>query len=272
MELVAQYLLLYSMSGDPGDFSDLVDYNYQRAKMRIMLKTTEQDHHKALYVNIRNYVDQNFPKDVKVEFGGDVMFWLAQVNYIVAGKIQNIVLAIIIVMLFCMLVFRSVIGGMLSVIPLAISSILTFGLMGFLGIRLETGTAIITAIGIGIGVDFAIHYILRMREECVKGLNLEEATRATLLTSGKAIIFDVISNIIGFIIFIFSGFIPLQNFGWLISFTMVTVAVGSLLVFPALFSLTRPNFLRQTNVFNQEEIAVNSRSHTAKKEEVIEVV
>jgi predicted RND superfamily exporter protein len=243
-DLVAQYLLLYSMSGDPGDFNDLVDYGYQRAKIRVMLETTEQDIHKALHANIMEYSEANLGNLASVEFGGDVMFWLAQVKYIVSGKIQNIVLAILVVLLVCVLVFRSFIGGLLSIVPLTISSMLTFGLMGFLGIRLETGTAIITAIGIGIGVDFAIHFLMRFREERSNGNDMLKSTEITMITSGKAIIYDVISNIIGFIVFIFSGFIPLQNFGWLISFTMITVAIGSLLVFPALVSYVNPKFMR----------------------------
>ena len=85
---------------------------------------------------------------------------------------------------------------------------------------------------------------MRFKEERQTGCDIANATENTMVTSGKAIIYDVISNIIGFIVFIFSGFIPLQNFGWLISFTMLTVAIGSLLVFPAAISYLNPKFLQ----------------------------
>lgn len=244
-EAIAQYLLLYSMSGDPSDFSDLVDYNYQRAKVRVMLTSTEQDLHQDLYDNLHQYAQVHFEDQARIDFGGDVMFWLAQVRYIVEGKIQNIILAIVIVALFCMLVFRSLYGGLICIIPLAVSTLFTFGIMGFLGWRLETSTALITAIGVGIGVDFAIHYITRFREELGKGTTMEIANQQTMLSSGKAIIYDVFSTILGFIVFLTSGFIPLQYFGVLITLTMISVAVASLIVFPAFFVTFQPTFLYQ---------------------------
>ncbi|MDY8138351.1 efflux RND transporter permease subunit [Aquimarina sp. 2201CG5-10] len=248
---IAQYLLLYSISGDPGDFGDLVDYDYQRAKVKLFLTTSEQADHIRLYETFKSYAATNFGETANVEFGGEVMFWLAQVNYIVIGKIQNILLAIFVVLIFCMLVLRSFVGGILSVVPLTVSSILTFGVMGFLGIRMEAGTAIITAIGIGIGVDFAIHFLLRFQEEIKQAGNLEIATQATLQTSGKAIVYDVISNVLGFMVFIFSGFLPIQYFGWLISLTMITVAFGSLVFFPALIAVFKPKFYTK-HYTNQE--------------------
>ncbi|MFQ6084072.1 MAG: RND family transporter [Candidatus Aminicenantia bacterium] len=242
--LVAQYLLLYSMSGDPGDFDDLVDYDNQRAKVRVMVQTSDQDDHKRLYNAFQEYVNTHFDQNVNIEFGGMLMVWIAQVGYIVTGKIQNIILAIIIVWLFCVAVFRSFVGGLFSIIPLTVATLLTFGIMGFIGIRLEMGTAIITAVAVGIGVDFAIHYISRFKEEIRKTRDIEKSTVNTMLSSGKAIIYDMMSNILGFVVFIFSGFLPIQYFGWLISLTMLTVGFGSLVMLPAMFAVFKPKFIR----------------------------
>lgn len=231
---IAQYLLLFSMSGSSGDIDELVDEDFQRAKIRMMLTTSEQDDHTAIYNNLKNYAANEFKEGASLSFGGDVMFWLSQIKYIVKGKIENIILAIVIITIFCMAVFRSFRYGLLSAVPMIFSSIVTFGLMGLLGIRLEIGTSVITAMGIGIGIDFAIHFIMRYRQELQKQNSEEEAIHITMATAGKAIFFDVFSNIIGFMVFVFSGFLPVQNFGWLISFTMITVAFGSVLLMPAL--------------------------------------
>jgi len=145
-EEIAQYLLLYGMSGNPGDFNALIDYDYRRTKVRMMLTSSDQEDHKQLYRALDRYAKENF-QDVKVEFGGEAMLWLAQVDYIVVGKIQNIVCAILIVLLMCALAFRSFKYGLVSIIPLTIASLLTFGTMGFIGIRLETATASYRASG-----------------------------------------------------------------------------------------------------------------------------
>ncbi|NOZ03907.1 MAG: RND family transporter [FCB group bacterium] len=241
--LIAQYLLLYSMSGDPGDFEDIVDYDYQRAKIRIMIRTSDQDDHKRLYRDLRHYAKTHFDQGVEIEFAGSVMSWLARIQYIVRGEIQNIIMAIVIIFLFCLIVFRSLSGGLLSIVPLSIATMITFGLMGFIGIRLEMGTSIITAIAVGVGVDFAIHFVSRFKEEFPKTGDTEKATVTTLTTTGKAIIFDMFSNILGFSVLIFSGFTPVQNFGWLVSLTMITSGFGSLVILPPLFAAFKPRFI-----------------------------
>ncbi|UII26523.1 MMPL family transporter [Fulvivirga maritima] len=233
---IAQYLLLYSVSGSSGNFEQLVDQDYQRAKIRMMLTTSEQNVHTNIYNAIKSYGASHLSPEIAIAYGGEVMFWLAQIKYIVKGKIENIALSIAIIMVFCIVLFRSFKYGLISAIPMIGSSIMTFGLMGFLGIRLEISTAVITAIGIGIGIDFAIHYLARFRQEIEQGASSTSASEVTMKTSGRAILYDVFSNIIGFIVFIFSGFIPVQNFGWLICFTMLTVSVSTLVLFPALLT------------------------------------
>lgn len=236
--LIAQYLLLYSMAGDPGDFSSLVDYDYQRAKIRVMLTTSNQEVHLQYYEKFKTYAKEHFPESVKIELGGEALFWVSQVRYIVMGKLQNILLALGSVLFLCIVILRSFKQGLLSLVPLTLSSLFTFGFMGFVGIRLEMGTAIITAMCVGIGIDFAIHYIYRFKREFILTGNNQETYNNTILSSGKAILFDVLSNILGFIVFIFSGFLPIRNFGWLISLTMITVSLITLTLLPALLSLT----------------------------------
>ena len=165
-ELVAQYLLLYSISGDPADFAEIVDYDYQRTKIRIMLTTFAAERAPS---GVRGAADlcrdRVRPGGSRVEFGGDVMFWLAQIHHIAVGKVYNILTGIAFVLLFCGLTFRSVTAGFFSILPLVISTTLTFGLMGFVGIRLEAATAILTSIAVGVGVDFALHYLINFRQE-----------------------------------------------------------------------------------------------------------
>lgn len=238
---IAQYLFLYSMSGNPGDFNALIDYDYQRTKVRVMLTSSDQEDHKEFYYALINYAHNNC-EHVSIELGGEVMFWLAQVDYIVHGKIQNILLAIGVILILCSFVFRSITYGIISIAPLTIASLFTFGVMGFLGLRLETATAIITSIGIGIGIDFAIHYITALRREMAIHNDLSIAVQGVMLTSGKSIFLDVITNMFGFIVFLLSGFIPVQQIGWLISLTMLGACLGSLCLFPALFKIFKVSF------------------------------
>lgn len=267
---IAQYLLLYSMSGDAADFDDLVDYDYQRAKIKFFLTTSEQDDHLRIYESFKKYTQENFGESAKIEFGGEVMFWLAQIRYIVQGKVENILYAILSVLVLCMFTFRSVKIGVLSIIPLTVSSIITFGLMGFLGMRLETGTAIITSIGIGIGIDFAMHYLLHFLNDLKTSKDVTLSLEHTMVTTGKAIVYDSTSNILCFMVFVFSGFLPIQYFGWLISFTMLTVSFGTLVMFPALFSIFKPKYNTTDTDENNFPDSNNKSDHSKTKVETLE--
>ncbi len=249
-DLVAQYLLLYSISGDPGDFAEIVDYDYQRTKVRVTFDTSEQREHRRLYEALKTYAATEMGPDVKVEFGGDVMFWLAQMRHIAVGKVYNIVASIAFVLLFCAVTFRSMTAGLFSISPLVIATALTFGLMGFVGIRLEASTAILTSVAVGVGVDFALHYLINFRQELQSAqseVDIEAIATRVFMTGGKPILFDMISNILGFSVLMFSSFLPVRYFGWLISLTMVSVGIATLLVMPALIAVFRPRFLMARN-------------------------
>jgi len=249
---IAQYQLLSSMSGSPGEQASLIDYANQRIKIRVMLTTSEQEDHKALYTHLKNKADTIFSPELNVEFGGDVMFWLAQIQYIVEGKILNIIASILVVFLFCSFIFRAITAGLLSIIPLTVATLITLSMMGFLGIRLDVGTAIVTAIGVGIGVDFTIHYLKRTLIENKLHQNIEKSLLISGHTSGKAIFYDTISNVAGFSVFILSGFQPLQFFGWLISLMMISSAAATLIIFPAVISLLGRSLLTRDHVPESE--------------------
>jgi uncharacterized protein len=238
-ELIAQYLLLYSMSGSPGDFSNLVDHDYQRAKIQVVLKTSEPQDHKRLYHLARAYLATHMP-EAKASFGGDVMLWLAQIDYIVKGKIENTITSIITILLFCMLVYRSLLGGFISIIPLSISIAAIFGMMGFIGIRLDIGTAILTAIVAGLGIDYALHYLTRFREEISQDKETAAACMAVAHTSGKAITFDVMANVFSFSVLLFSGFLPIKYFGGLMALSNLVVGLNTIILFPVLLTLFNP--------------------------------
>jgi len=107
--------------------------------------------------------------------------------------------------------------------------------MGLIGIRLGISTSLLTAMIVGIGIDFAVHYLIsyykekKTQEENIAFVNTSQDT-------GKAISYDAISNIVGFSILSFSGFLPLQHFGWLLAFSMLLIFINTIMIYPALVS------------------------------------
>jgi hypothetical protein len=126
----------------------------------------------------------------------------------------------------------------------AVGLLLNFGVMGWLGIPLDIATTLISSIAIGIGVDDAVHYLLRLRRTMRRGeTDAARAMAATLAETGRAIIFTSVTMALGFSIFMVASFRPVVYFGGLTALSMVTTSVAALLVVPVLLLLVRPRFL-----------------------------
>lgn len=253
-ESIAQYLMLHEMSATPGEVNNFYDETYSKAHMQVFIKSSNPEDHENIQLAIAAKADQLFSGGVSIHFGGDVMHRIALGKYIVSGKIMNILLALFIVLFSTSLIFRSLKKGLFTLTPIVISLIMVFGFMGITGIRLGISTSLLTAMIVGIGIDFSIHYLVSFYRHIGEGL--ESAVRKTSTGSGQAIAYDAMSNIIGFSVLSISGFLPVQHFGWLLAFSMLLIFVNTLAIFPIMFGLsTMQN--DETNELNIEQLKYN---------------
>jgi predicted RND superfamily exporter protein len=237
---VAQYFELYSMSGDPDDFEKMVDFPYEHAMVTARLKTSSTKKLDSILGQLDELVRDD--TDVKLVGGfGAILHELAV--GVVNGQILSLILAILVVGALLMLLFRSVAAGVISAIPLALSMAVLFGLMGFFKIELNVATAMLSSIMIGVGVDYTIHFLWRYREERRKGHEPPEAVKTTLATTGRGIIFNALSVVIGFAVLMSSGFMPVRFFGFLIVVSILSCLIGAMILIPALCLVLRPRFL-----------------------------
>jgi len=241
---IAEYLLIYSMSGEPGDFDPYVDYDYRLANMVIFTHSDNTSDMLELWKNIQGFVAEKFPPNVKVNVGGSVAQSAALVQVIVKDKILNIAQIAAVVFLIASLVFRTPIAGLLVVTPLLLSVITNMGLMGLLGINLNIPTALTSALAIGIGADYAIYMLFRLREEFGKGSNVDEIFRKVLTTAGKACLFVASAVAGGYAVQAFSrGYYPHTWTALLIGTAMVVSVTAALTVMPALVLKFKPKFI-----------------------------
>ena len=168
-ELISQYLFLYSISGDPGDFNSYVDYNYRAAKMVILLKTGSNAYVKQLVDRLTAFTQAQFGSDVTVSFGGDVAQTIALTDTMVHGKIMNIIQICLVIFAVSAIAFRSLLAGVIVLTPLLLAVCAVFGVMGLAGIPLNIPNSLISAMAVGIGADYAIYLLYRMREQVAKG-------------------------------------------------------------------------------------------------------
>ena len=141
------------------------------------------------------------------------------------------------------LVFRSLIGGLLATFPMVMSVTMMFGLMGYMDIPLNMTTSMLTGILVGVGVDYTVHFLWHLRDHIQDGNSLDEAIANTMMISGKGILFNGLSVVVGFSALLFSIFVPVQIFGILVMGSILFCLFGALATLPALTSLINPDFL-----------------------------
>jgi predicted RND superfamily exporter protein len=245
-QAVAQYLLLYSMGGDREDLARLVDSDFQNAVITIYLRTDDNQAMKALTLATTAEADRLFAGlPVKARVGGGVTNAIALNETMVRGKTINLIQISILVVIITSVLLRSLIGGLLILLPLATSALVNLGLMGWAGIPLSMGTAAISAMAVGIGADYAVYFVFRVREEFHRCGDLRQATATALTTSGKAIAYVASAVAGGYLCLTFSGFKVHVQLGLLVALTMVVSSAATVAFLPAVLLRVNPRFLRR---------------------------
>lgn len=242
-DLVAQYLLLYSLSGDPQDFDSFVDNDYRRASVWVYLKNDSTTDAESLAQKVLPLIPQFFPVEVKVEMGGGLAELIALNDVIVQDKMRNMAQMVLVVFVLGALAFRSVVAGAFVVTPLLAVIVANFGIMGWLGTPLDITAMTSAAMGIGIGADYEIYLLYRFREELARSGNVLTATRESMLTSGKAIMFVALSIIGGYSVLQASDFFFFSQISTMVMATMAVSVFFALFFLRALMMVVKPRFI-----------------------------
>ena len=243
---VAQYLLLYAMGGDDEDLAHLVDRPFQRAVITAYLKTDDFRAMKAMTEATKAEAARLFAgTGVSANVGGGVTNVIALNETMVHGKTINLIQILVLVVVITAILLRSLAGGFLVLLPLATAALVNLGLMGWTGILLSMGTAAISAMAVGIGADYAVYFIFRVREEFQRTGDLREATATALTTSGKAIAYVASAVAGGYLCLALSFFKVHVLLGVLVALTMVTSSAATVAFLPSVILLVTPKFLRR---------------------------
>ncbi len=253
-EAIAQYLLLYSMSGDPDDFDEVVDYDYRQANMTVMLKDDHTASVKTVTQRINRYIQEHFSDEpVKVNLTGYAFITEIVVDMAVGGMLGSIIISILVIYIMTASMFRSFTGGFYNIIPIAMAMLLNFGLLGMLNVPIGFSNSVAFAVAMGVGVDYAIHLVFKFRNEAAKSADLADVIAITLKTSGRAILFNAIVVTAGFLVLTASNFTGHRDLGRLLSLSMLTSFIASVTLLPAALSFFRPSFAVPKQESSQEK-------------------
>ncbi len=228
--LIAQYLLLYEMSGDPENLWRVVTEDYKKANLTLQLKSDNSKALNSAIAIVEKYRPEFKKMGVQINYAGSGYKALVFTDLILEGQISSLILSLFIVIGLLSLMFKKLKIGLIGSIPIAITTVISFGIMGLFGIPLSSTTALISSIAIGIGIDYAVHFIERYRINAGRTHDKRLTSHYTMYHSGKAILFNAIVVIAGFLVLLFSVFPPNRSLGLLVSLNMFTSFVGTLTI------------------------------------------
>jgi hypothetical protein len=226
------------MSGDTDDFSSLIDYDYRTGLMTALMGNVTTTMIVEFVQDAEEMIQSVAGNDIKTTITGLLVIMRELVYLVVRSALISIVVSILMIFLISWIFFKKRLWALLAVTPLISAVILNFGLMGLFGVDLSHITAILSAIIIGVGVDFALHYIAQYRNISKSGIPTDSLTREVVEDVGYPIILDAVSNM-GFGALLFSVFIPIQYIGGLLIFAMVSTSVGTLTILAIIAELMK---------------------------------
>jgi len=229
-EMVAQYILLYEMSGDPENLNKVTDYNYTKLNVTFQLKSDNSKAINSALAVIGTYEDDFQASGVAINYAGSGYKGLVFTDLILEGQIKSLVMSLLIVIVLLSLMFKNIKVGLIGVVPISITAFIGFGTMGFLNIPLNTTTALLSSIAIGIGIDYAVHFIEQYRLNAATAGDKLPAARLTMNHAGRAIGFNALVVIAGFMVLLFSVFPPNRELGALVSLNMFTSLIGTVTI------------------------------------------
>ena len=245
-EKVNNLFTMYSMSGDPDDFSTMVDYDYKVGLITALSKVMSTDEIFTYVEKTNKYIEKSFDPKIKIKVTGMLVVFRDLVIMIIKSSIFSISISLFLIGLLASIFFKRILWGVLAVLPLTSAVIINFGFMGYFGIELSHITAILSSIIIGVGVDFAIHYIAQFRR-LSRTIDETKLSREVVDDVGYPIILDAASNM-GFGALLFSAFLPIQYIGGLMIFAMISTSLGTLTVLSALAELLKNRLIEKRKI------------------------
>ncbi len=228
--LISQYVLLYGAA----DLNDYIDSRWQWATVQIRLSEHSTAKLDKVMKTINTYLQNNKPDSVLASVLGQTVLEVESNEAVTRGQIKSLGLAFLVIFFMMFLVFKDFRLGLVSIVPNTLPLVMIFGIMGWSGIRLNSATSMIAAVGIGVIVDDTIHFLHSFKRALAQNPKVEEAIKIALLEKTRPIVLTSIILFFGFATVIVSRFVPTSYFGLLSASLMLSALWADLIVLPSL--------------------------------------
>ncbi len=234
-QLVAQYLMFLHRS----DLDNYVSHDYRRANIVVRHNITDSHTLNRYIEELHEVIGNIAGPDMKYFIVGENLMVNRAAESLMVAQVKALLLLMALIFLIMSIMFTSFKGGLIALVPAIIPIALMFGIMGFLDIPLNPGTAMVAVIAIGIAIDGTIHLLARYNELCRRTSDYEEAVNSAVNDEATPLIVSSIALAFGFGILIFSNFTIVAQFGALAAATMLFSIFANLLITPIIMTRIR---------------------------------
>lgn len=238
--------LMYQLraNSQAGQLESVIDPMFQSSAVSFFLNSRQSDVIRTALKRFGDFAATHAPDTASLEVGGGVIGMLAAVNEVILeDQIESIGVALLILMVLCTVVYRSAHAGLFFLVPVALSNTVTFGFMVLQDIGMTVNTVPVAAIGIGLGVDYAIYIADRIKEEWDSGKSLSESVTLGLMSSGQGVLITALVLIVSVSLWQFSSLRFQAEMAQLIALWLLVSALSALLITPAMIYIFRPKFI-----------------------------
>jgi predicted RND superfamily exporter protein len=186
---------------------------------------------------------------LKIELGGGIIGVTAAANQALHTDHMIIIPAVMLLAFFLVMAYyQSLHAGWLMVLPMLFATVMTYAYMGWADIGISVNTVPVIAVGVGVGIDYAVYFMDRIREEMAVTRNIHRAVVNAVATTGYAVSFTAATLIAGVVMWIFMSDLRFQSdAAVLLSFMLVVNALAAMLIVPAWCVVFRPHFVVATH-------------------------
>ncbi|MEJ2744202.1 MAG: MMPL family transporter [bacterium] len=236
--MIAECYMQAQSGHDPGDLWHLVTPDYGKANIWVQLKSGDNKDMETVVQAVDCFIKENPPPiPLKHQWAGLTYVNVEWQNKMVSGMLRSLMGSFATVFLMMAFLFRSMLWGLLCMVPLTVTIALIYALIGITGKDYDMPVAVLSSLTLGLAVDFSIHYLSRARELFREMGEWGRAVRGVAGETARAIARNVVVITLGFLPLLAAPLVPYQTVGFFMASIMCVSGVGTLVILPALMTV-----------------------------------
>jgi predicted RND superfamily exporter protein len=243
---VAQMLFLFEMSGgDPDDLFKFVTNDYTKANLWVQLKNGDNQKVQQVVDRANNFMDENpIPEGLEIKWAGLPYINIEWQKQMVTGMRSSLMSSYLVVFIMMVFLFKSIRWGLISMLPLTITIMAIYAFIGYIGKPYDMPVAVLSSLTLGLSIDFAIHFIQRLKSIHARTQNFNESFHEIFQSTGRAITRNVMVIAIGFIPMLFSTLVPYITVGSFFLAIMIVSGLVTMILLPSIVKTFNKSLLK----------------------------